>query len=664
MPDKWMKRGGWLLALICVATFSTSCDTLEKVGKFVDSISDGAPCERDGACLGGRCLTPEQGFPKGYCTTLECDVEGCSGLNSECFRTQLEGKEIAACYELCDFDGSCERAEEGYTCVQLQGSAVCLPPDVTAAPPQGVVGAGCSSELQCNGEDAVCLTNWRGGYCSELDCSNDEDCLGDSVCAELDGENVEAQTACLAPCEAAADCRNGYVCETVAGKSVCVEGDASGPVNPDGADDGESCVSNINCKGGNCIREREGAGGDVAYPGGYCSTRDCDADDECFGDAVCISRERTTTCMASCSSSDECRDGYKCQTRTDGTGFCDSSVEPVAPADDDGPFDIVCGSQNTLDFSVPDGSEGFFIAPFTRENVQVFPKRLNEPGGGSLDIQRDYAFHAVNPEVLGSLAPILFPASDRSAFRNRFGGGDYSLTVQTEASEICYYVIPVSEAGTQLDINLYFVGVPGVDASSAPSDPNIARTIDVVEQIYGDMGVDVSVQNYYDASEDVTTRYSIIRDFYDVFDLVATSRNPGPTADERLSVNVFLIRGFNVSEAPGLLGVSAGIPGVAGMHGNSGAGLVFSTSNLGQDNETLGQTMAHEIGHFVGLRHTTEHRGLGHDPITDTPECLIPDLGFLCPDSKNFMFAYSIGSGQFETTPGQAFVVRRSPLVK
>lgn len=658
------RRGSMWTALLCAALFLTSCEALQKVSDFVDSISDGASCEQDGNCLGGQCLSAQQGYPGGYCTTLECDVEGCSGLNSECFRTQVDGQPVEACYELCSFDGSCERADEGYTCVQLDGSSVCLPPDVTSAPPQGVVGAGCSNELQCNGDDSVCLTNWRGGYCSELDCQTDDDCLGEAACAELDSENNPSQTACLATCEAATDCRNGYVCETISGKDVCVEGDDSGPVNPDGVDDGEACVSNINCKGGNCIREREGAGGDVAYPDGYCSTRDCDADEECFGDAVCISRERTTTCMAACSSNADCRDGYTCQPRTDGTGFCDSSVEPVAPADDDGPFDIVCGSQKTLDFSVPDGSDGFFLAPFTRENVQVYPRTLSEPGGGTLDIQQDYSFHALNPEVLGSIAPMLFPASDAQNFRSRFGGGDYSLTVQTEANEICYYVIPVDGAGTRLDINLYFVGVPGVDASSAPNDIDVQRTIDVVERIYADMGVDASVQNYYDASEQVESRYSIIRDFYDVFDLVATSQNPGPSADERLSVNVFLIRGFNVSEAPGLLGVSAGIPGAAGMHGNSGAGLVFSTSNLGEDNQTLGQTMAHEIGHFLGLRHTTEHRGLGHDPITDTPECIIPDLGVLCPDSDNFMFAYSIGGDQFVTTQGQAFVVRKNPLVK
>jgi hypothetical protein len=74
--------------------------------------------------------------------------------------------------------------------------------------------------------------------------------------------------------------------------------------------------------------------------------------------------------------------------------------------------------------------------------------------------------------------------------------------------------------------------------------------------------------------------------------------------------------------------------------------------------------MAHEIGHFLGLRHTTEHGGSAHDPITDTPECLIPDLASLCGDSTNFMFAFSLGSGQTRATQGQAFVVRRSALVK
>ena len=39
------------------------------------------------------------------------------------------------------------------------------------------------------------------------------------------------------------------------------------------------------------------------------------------------------------------------------------------------------------------------------------------------------------------------------------------------------------------------------------------------------------------------------------------------------------------------------------------------------DNQLLAETAGHEMGHFLGLFHTTERNGIYHDPISDTPEC-------------------------------------------
>jgi hypothetical protein len=436
--------------------------------------------------------------------------------------------------------------------------------------------------------------------------------------------------------------------------------------NPDGADDGTECVSNINCKGGTCIREAEGADGEISYPGGYCTTRDCTADEECNGaDSICISLSQTTTCRVACAADSDCRQGYSCRETAMGQGYCDSSVDPPAPpaeASTNDEIEVICSSEKSITFDIPDGAEGFFIAPYTTSNNRVLLKTLRKPDGSTLDIQEDYSFLAVNQEILGNLAPILFPASDDSRFANAFGGGTYTMTVESRAGEVCYYVIPQMQEGTKLSLNLYFVGVQGVSASTASNDRDIQAMVSMMKGIYSKMGITVEVANYYDANSTVTQNYSIIRDFYDVFNLVATSQAPegGP-----YSVNVFLINDFNVSDAPGLLGISTGIPGMAALHGSSGSGLVFSTATLGEDNKTLGQTMAHEVGHFLGLRHTTEHLGSAEDPITDTPRCLAPRLGFVCPDATNFMFAYALGGDQQTgASAGQGFVLRHNPLVR
>jgi len=633
----------------------------EEITNFINSISDGAPCTVDGSCLGGKCLTEDLGYPGGYCTSLSCETNGCGGWGSECFRTRIGTSDVTACYQLCNYDGTCDRSAEGYRCVQLNDTPVCLPPSASNAPVQGAIGSACSNNSQCNGDDAVCLTSFFGGYCSRIDCTDNSDCLGGNPCVVLNPEEPaeDQKTACLQACTGD-ECRFGYGCQNYNGVNVCLEGETSAR-NPDGLNDGAECVASLNCKGNTCIREQEGEGGKIAFPGGYCTTRDCKEDSDCNG-GICVSRARSTTCLLPCTADSDCRSGYECRETLEGK-VCDSKVETVAPEASDNVFDIVCQSDTTLRFTLPEQTIGFYISPFSTDGQKIVPTNLKKPDGTTLNIPNDYKWLAVNPEILGSMAPILFPASDADRFRTAFGPGNYELTINTRASEICYYVIPKTAEGRTLHVNFYFVGT-SINASQARTSADIGAVMRVVQSIYSSMGVTASVANYFDAEPAVAQQYGILRDFYDIFSLVATSKDPGTTADEKLSVNVFLIQDFNISEAPGLLGVSTGIPGVAGLHGSSGSGLVFSAKSLGRDNSQLGQTMAHEIGHFLGLRHTTEHGGSAHDPITDTPECIIPDLAQLCRDSDNFMFAFALGSGQTKTTPGQAFVVRRSALVK
>ncbi len=657
----------WIFSIIffSVSACKEASELAGEVIDFVDTISDGAPCEVDQQCLGQYCIKPELNYPNGYCTTLQCEG-GCSGLNSECFATELGGQAVNACFELCGGDGTCDRASEGYVCVSFQDTAVCLPPNATSAPAQGETGSACSNNTQCNGENATCLTTFFGGYCSQYEC-NIDGCLADNPCLSLnpDAAQADQEFACFRGCTNDDDCRFQFACKDYNGTRVCLEGERTKARNPDGADDGAECAAQINCKGATCIREQENEEvNDVSFPGGYCTTRDCVESTDCNGDALCVTRGRSTTCLAKCElgSDTDCRSGYACVSTPDG-GVCDSLVPQVAPEETD-VFDITCQSSKTATFDIPRGSEGFYIGPFTRDGNKIIPQTLEEPSGNTLNIPRDYSWFAINPDILGSLSPLVFPGSDQSSFQNRFTGGTYKLTVQTNASEWCYYTIPQAEEGTTLYLNIYLIGIDGVSAATASSNSNLEEVVANVTSIYRKMGIRAEVSNYIDAEKSVSDSYSTIRDFNDIYNLVATSTATGSTKEDVLSVNVFLIRDFNISEAPGILGISTGIPGMAGLHGSSGSGLVFSAASLGSDNRQLGQTMAHEIGHYLGLRHTTEHSFLGHDPITDTPECVDPNLATLCADSSNFMFAFALGGEQQLVTKGQTYVVRRNPLIQ
>ncbi|MFK7986213.1 MAG: reprolysin-like metallopeptidase [Sandaracinaceae bacterium] len=88
-------------------------------------------------------------------------------------------------------------------------------------------------------------------------------------------------------------------------------------------------------------------------------------------------------------------------------------------------------------------------------------------------------------------------------------------------------------------------------------------------------------------------------------------------------LNVFFVQDF-LEE--GTLGFAAGIPGPNGLQGTAASGVVISLdSHLDADGEldldTMGETIAHEIGHQLGLFHTTEEDGEGHDALEGTPEC-------------------------------------------
>ena len=73
--------------------------------------------------------------------------------------------------------------------------------------------------------------------------------------------------------------------------------------------------------------------------------------------------------------------------------------------------------------------------------------------------------------------------------------------------------------------------------------------------------------------------------------------------------------------------------------------------------------MAHEIGHFLGLWHTTELSPTTtgtEDPITDTPVCASGTAIQSCPDYRNLMFP-NFPTSSLVLSAGQTKVLRKSP---
>ncbi len=80
------------------------------------------------------------------------------------------------------------------------------------------------------------------------------------------------------------------------------------------------------------------------------------------------------------------------------------------------------------------------------------------------------------------------------------------------------------------------------------------------------------------------------------------------------SVPVFLVRSLG-----GAAAVTGSTPGTWGIFGEGATGVVIAMDTMaGRD---LGLVLAHEIGHYFGLVHTSERDGQVIEAFEDTVEC-------------------------------------------
>ena len=266
---------------------------------------------------------------------------------------------------------------------------------------------------------------------------------------------------------------------------------------------------------------------------------------------------------------------------------------------------------------------GTLVAPIT---PGAFPGGTDPAGGGCLEVRAA----ALDDEDIGTI-------------------GTLHLVTRRGATE-----------ASTLDLNIVLVG------DTVINGPQIQAALDQVESIWtSGGGPTVGAVQFYSLPGESLVAY----------DDSAELRSTLIDAARGRAVNIFIIQDY--LDEPGTLGEAGGIPGPIGLQQVDEAGVIVAVDGHADGNGTLlpsflGETLAHEVGHQLGLFHTTEDDGSRSESLADTPACpasadVDGDDYFSAEecaafDGTNFMFWVSGDLLQTDVSDDQAFVLSRSPV--
>jgi len=250
-------------------------------------------------------------------------------------------------------------------------------------------------------------------------------------------------------------------------------------------------------------------------------------------------------------------------------------------------------------FVVPSDGISFMLATFMDNNSLVAFYSLTDPDGtnilSSLGSWAGYGFGS----VLVPQTPNFSAKAGTWTFKN-YNSDRVKLSLRTGSTP----------SAATITVQPYITG-------TIWSANDIASALSVMSNIYNKNGITLSVIDTITISE---SQYATVSDnFSDSTTSALVSHGSKDT------VNLFFVEDQPESETA-LLGVSAGIPGTMGIASSwngvinyLSAHAVGSTLNI----QLLGETAAHEMGHWLGLFHTTEANGTSFDPLSDTAQCYI-----------------------------------------
>ncbi|GAB4291188.1 MAG: hypothetical protein Kow0090_04600 [Myxococcota bacterium] len=686
-------------------------------------------CGEGEVCGSGKCakISSTAGFCKACVADLSCKIAGslCGHTGGGYY-----------CLSPCKSDGDCESAATCVP-LNEKGSFLgnyCIPKsgDCNVAP-KAALGDDCSLNEECTTNICV-LTSDDSGFCGS-DCLSDRGCPSGFVCAptmtDSDGDyeydsyagsctpiedgSLETGDECsfnytddqcasymCKPGEAPGRCPNALSCQ-----SECEDDDCFWAcVDEDGADCQECVYTDyVNCLNENECLDEEGYV-DEDCEADYCldiwyrcyvsaesaCTTSCETDSDCpetmackkssftvdAGEAewkVCTIPAEAITCRPTnggvevCDSADN-----NCDGSVDEGGVCNTPASGVDTITlNMGKMELFGTGQvsKVMEFDLPENAISFSIIMKNMGTSIGMVAYLWNPDGKN--IQPD-----MKPYAFDGAYAITVPNTPDITIKK----GKWKFSVVNWESRATVEVLVVIKVGklpqkSTLSMNIFLVGLTDLNASKAASDADFQKLIAEVDALYMQQGItlDLKGAKIYDLNED---KFAFIDSTEGVNSELRQMFAKSSIAKEEGRVNVFLVRTIASLQAGFItLGIAGGIPGPVGINGTVSSGVAVGMDSYGtswrKHISDIASTWAHEMGHFLGLFHTSEADGKSHDPLSDTPQCPSSNDkngdGYLLPDeckgkgAENLMF-WAASPESKDVTANQGFVVQHNTAIK
>ncbi len=266
----------------------------------------------------------------------------------------------------------------------------------------------------------------------------------------------------------------------------------------------------------------------------------------------------------------------------------------------------------TGSFVVPSNGVSFVLSIFKDNNARIMFSSLNDPNG--IDILSLSSTPNLYNDATGSVGEknlskagysnVLVPQSPSFSAK----AGTWTFKAYTNDRVNLALRTGSTPSAATITIQPYITG-------TCWSTGDISAALSVMSSIYSANGITLTINSTITISD---TQYAAVSGTF-----TDSTTSALVTQGSTAAVNLFFIEDYSGSWS-NILGNAAGIPGSMGI-ANSWNGVLISltahASGTTLASQLLGETAAHEMGHQLGLFHTTESGGTVFDIISDTAEC-------------------------------------------